>query len=52
MEMQVKSDIRCVNVFKSLQTDMVQKYTNCWIELINQAEQRKQQIMQEKQFTN
>ncbi|GEM_PF-5903577 len=48
MEMRVQN-VKCVNVFKSLQpADIIQKYTRCWIELINQSEQRKNQVIHEK----
>lgn len=36
--------IKCVNVFKSQEEDMMQTFTKAWIELMNQAEQRRSQI--------
>ncbi|MBQ8147494.1 MAG: hypothetical protein IJ040_01760 [Lachnospiraceae bacterium] len=39
-------NVKCVNVFKTTnQGDTIREFTNRWIELINQSEQRKAQMV-------
>ncbi|MBP3505988.1 MAG: hypothetical protein J6K43_06255 [Lachnospiraceae bacterium] len=41
-----EKNVKCVNVFKTAsQGETIREFTNRWVELINQAEQRKSQMV-------